>query len=165
MDTTVDVVSGVHPETGGALFSLTSTRWSAAATLENCSCTLADLTETLHPVADPAWYTVSYLPEQNRNAEVERASVFMFAHRPPWQWHNLVFGISLFVFSGAVSLTFASLRAKKRGPAPRVLGGSFLDDYFAFIGDLFVSWLVLGGAGALILERINREKLWAWLFK
>jgi hypothetical protein len=51
------------------------------------------------------------------------------------------FLLGLIVFSVAISLVFAFVPAAKRGPAPgpapRVLGGSFLDDYFAFICDLF----------------------------
>jgi hypothetical protein len=45
------------------------------------------------------------------------------------------------------------------------VGGSFLDNYFAFMRRLFISLFVPGCVGVLILERIDREKFWAWLFK
>ena len=91
-------------------------------------------------------------------------ALVLFENRPHSRVHNLAFFLCLVVVSGVISFVFASIRAEKRGPAPRVLGGSFLDDYFAFVCDLFGAWFFLGIMGALILQNIDREKLWTKLF-
>ena len=84
--------------------------------------------------------------------------------RPVWQVHKAALFALLFIVSGVISFVFARVRAGSRGPAPRWLGGSFLDDYFAFVGDLFGCWFVLGAIGALVLQVIDREKFWTRMF-
>jgi len=90
--------------------------------------------------------------------------ITMSGNRPAWQLHNAAIFALLAIVSGVISLVFASVRAGRRGPAPRSLGGSFLDDHFAFVCDLFGCWFALGAIGALVLQVIDREKFWTRMF-
>jgi hypothetical protein len=79
--------------------------------------------------------------------------------RPAWQWHNMIFAVSIIATSLALALLFASIRQKRRP-----VTGRPMDDVLPTMIDLFGMWLVLSMLGYWLLNRIGAEELWRRLF-
>jgi hypothetical protein len=74
--------------------------------------------------------------------------------------HAVGINLTAILLATVISVVFANIRAERRGPAPRTLGGAVLDDRLALFLMLLASFLIL----SIVPDLLDRQTLWTRLF-
>jgi phosphatidylglycerophosphate synthase len=74
--------------------------------------------------------------------------------------HAVGINLTAILLTTVISVVFANIRAERRGPTPRTLGATVLDDRLTVFLMLLASFLIL----SIVLDFLDRQTLWTRLF-